>query len=79
VQEIVTRLRADGLVDTRPNPQDRRAPLVTLTLRAVELLAALQPTQAGWANQLGADFTVDQLTDTVRVLAALRVSIDTHV
>src|SRR5690349_11983762 len=31
VQEVVTRLRADGLVDVRPNPADRRAPLISLT------------------------------------------------
>jgi DNA-binding MarR family transcriptional regulator len=78
VQEIVTRLRTDGLVDTRPNPHDRRAPLITLTPRAVEALTAIRPVQARWANQLGAEFTADQLADTLRVLAAIRATIDTR-
>lgn len=76
VQEIVTKLRADGLVGTRPNPHDRRAPLLTLTPQAVEALTAIRPMQARWANRLGAEFTVDQLADTLRTLAAVRATID---
>jgi DNA-binding MarR family transcriptional regulator len=72
VQEIVTRLRADGLVDVRPNPDDRRSPLVSLTSRAEHLLAAIRPEQARWANQLASPFSADQLADTVQVLATIR-------
>ncbi|GAB3980150.1 MarR family winged helix-turn-helix transcriptional regulator [Actinoallomurus acanthiterrae] len=76
VQEIVTRLRADGLVETRPNPADRRAPLVTLTPRAERLLTAIGPAQARWANQLGNTLTVEQLATAVEVLTAVRAMID---
>ncbi|GAA4629602.1 MarR family winged helix-turn-helix transcriptional regulator [Actinoallomurus vinaceus] len=76
VQELVTRLRADGLVEVRPNPGDRRAPLVALTPRAERLLTAIGPAQARWSNHLGSTLTAEQLANAVQVLAAVRAMID---
>lgn len=76
VREIVTRLRADGLVAVRANPDDRRSPLVSLTPRAHEMLAAVRPAQARWANGLGSTFPPGRLADAVRLLAALRAALD---
>jgi DNA-binding MarR family transcriptional regulator len=77
VQEVVTRLRADGLVTVRPNPADRRSPLVGLTPQAEQVLAAMRPAQATWANRLGSTVTAGQLADAVQTLAAVRAALDT--
>jgi DNA-binding MarR family transcriptional regulator len=42
VQKLVATLRADGLVETVPDPDDRRAKLVTLSPAGERFLAAMQ-------------------------------------
>jgi DNA-binding MarR family transcriptional regulator len=76
VREIVTRLLADGLVEARPNPDDRRSPLIGLTPHADELLAKVRPRQARWANHLGSVVTAERLADALDVLAAIRAELD---
>jgi DNA-binding MarR family transcriptional regulator len=75
VQEVVQRLRVDGLVDTRPNPQDRRAPLIVLTPRAAEILHWLRPVQARWVDDLANACTASELAAAVHVLTAIRTTI----
>jgi len=77
VQEVVTRLRADGLVDVRPNPADRRSPLLRLTPKARKVLAEVHPEQVRWANELGSGLSADQLAKAVKTLAAVRAALNT--
>ena len=55
VQRVANELGADGLTRTQANPADRRADLIELTSDGKKTLAAIQKTQARWADRLGAE------------------------
>lgn len=76
VQRTVERLRTEGLVRTEPNPDDRRAPLISLTPQASQALRALAPKQARWANDLAAELTLEELRTALKVLAVLKERLD---
>jgi len=59
--EVVDGLEAKGLVQRRPDPQDRRATLVTPTRPGADLIAAIRTTRGTQAERL-----FDQLSATDR-------------
>ena len=71
VHTSVKRLVTDGLVELAPNEDHKRSPLLDLTDRGRETLAAIEAKQATWVNQLAAGLTRSQLQATVQVLSDL--------
>lgn len=71
VQRVVNELQADGLVQLRPDPTDRRAPLVRLTTRGVEVLEELQTSSAHSRHRVLAASGVTQ-SDLQQARATLR-------
>ncbi|SHG35147.1 MarR family winged helix-turn-helix transcriptional regulator [Streptoalloteichus hindustanus] len=76
VQQTVDRLRDDELVTTRPNPKDRRAPLVHMTEKGARALRALAAPQAAWADELAAAVPPDDLATALAALRALRARLE---
>lgn len=52
VTGLIDRAVADGLVERRPAPGDRRAQLVRLTRAGKRAFDAMTPAHAGWVNQM---------------------------
>ncbi|MFD7830868.1 MarR family winged helix-turn-helix transcriptional regulator [Kitasatospora sp. NPDC059803] len=75
VQQTVVKLVEDGLATTRPNPADRRAPLVSLTAKGADALALLEPAERRWLEHLASPLDPDDLKATLRVLRGLRAAL----
>jgi len=68
ITRMVTKLESTGLVERRPDPEDRRVARVVATPEGRDLLAASRERKVAWLNE-----GLDQLTpdDRSAVLAAL--------
>ncbi|WP_028925725.1 MarR family winged helix-turn-helix transcriptional regulator [Pseudonocardia acaciae] len=75
-QQLVARLREDGLVETVPNPKDRRAPLVRMTERGVKTLSLMEPVGRAWTERMSESIPIEDLAAAVRVLRVLRRRFD---
>jgi DNA-binding MarR family transcriptional regulator len=76
VQRTVNLLADEGLVAFEPNPNHRRAKLVSLTGEGQARLAAVSRGQVGWARQVAAPLSQHDLRTAVRVLRAFREQVD---
>ncbi|GCD48027.1 MarR family transcriptional regulator [Streptomyces paromomycinus] len=76
VQQTVDRLRAEGVVTTRPNPQDQRSPLVELTPGGRQALDDLRPLEQRWLEHLAGDIPSEDLHVALSVLRRLRENLD---
>jgi DNA-binding MarR family transcriptional regulator len=76
VQQTVERLRAEGIVTTRPNPQDQRSPLVELTARGQQVLDDLRPLERRWLEYLAEGVPVEEMRVAIAVLRQLREKLD---
>jgi DNA-binding MarR family transcriptional regulator len=76
VQASVNRLRSEGLVEARENPEHRRSPLIRMTEPGSRKYAAIQKRQAVWINELAAGLKRSELTTTARVLQELSNGLD---
>jgi DNA-binding MarR family transcriptional regulator len=65
---LVDALEADGLVARRAHPSDRRATLVTLTEKGMEVASGMRRDQAQGARQLFDDVPPAELAAFVKVL-----------
>ena len=71
--EVVDSLAAAGLVERRPDPDDRRATRVALTSRGGEAAAGIRAARAAEADDFFARLDADDRTVLARILAKLRV------
>ncbi|MER7312122.1 MULTISPECIES: MarR family winged helix-turn-helix transcriptional regulator [Streptomyces] len=78
VQQTVERLKAEGIVTTRPNPHDQRSPLVELTARGRQALDDLRPLERQWLGYLAEDIPVEDMHVAIAVLRRLRERLDAH-
>jgi DNA-binding MarR family transcriptional regulator len=67
-QKQIKLLVEEGLLESRPNPANRRSPLYVLTKRGRRIYADLDRTQARWADQLAKGLAVEDLAAAKRVL-----------
>lgn len=71
VQRIVNDLVAEGLVELRPNPHHRRAPLVMLTAAGKQAFDDAMRLQVPWINELSDGLPVVDIETTFRVIATV--------
>lgn len=69
VQRLADLLEGEGLIAYAGNPQHQRAKLVRLTAEGAARLGVIEIAQAGWADGLGAAFTLAEL-DAARAVMA---------
>lgn len=71
VQRIVNDLVNEGLVELRPNPHHRRAPLVVLTEEGEQTFDNAMQLQTPWIDELSAGLTVADIETTHEVIKAV--------
>lgn len=71
VTGLVDALEADGWVERRPHPTDRRASMVTLTEQGEAAVATMNGDRQGWAEQLFADVPESDLAAFIAILDTL--------
>jgi DNA-binding MarR family transcriptional regulator len=76
VQRTVDLLAAEGLVSFAKNPYHRRAKLVRLTDRGLELLRTILARQAVWADDLADGIPADELQSSAQLLETIRQRLD---
>lgn len=70
--EVVDDLQAKGLVERRPDPQDRRATLVCVTEHGIEIGEAIRSAQGAEAERLFDRLTATDRDHLARILRKLR-------
>ena len=69
--EVVDALEERGLVERRPDPADRRATLVALTVRGSEVADGIRAARAAEAEEFFAHLAPDDRAALARILAEL--------
>lgn len=75
VTALVRQLEADGMVASRPAPEDRRSSIVMLTEQGRAHFAELAAAHHGWIKAMFAGMPRDDQIALHRLLATLKVSI----
>lgn len=70
--EVVDYLQAKGLVERRPDPQDRRATLVAITEHGIEIGAAIRSAQGAETERLFDRLSATDRNHLARILRKLR-------
>jgi DNA-binding MarR family transcriptional regulator len=68
VQRVADVLEREGLVVYKDNPADRRAKLVELTPKGIEVLTAIYTLNETWSQHIMAKLDPDQLTQLADAL-----------
>lgn len=71
VQRTARRLEADGFVTMQPNPEHKRAKLVTLTDTGRVTLEKLSEKQAAWVSELSEDMQPANIRIAVGIMRGL--------
>jgi DNA-binding MarR family transcriptional regulator len=76
VQRIVNAMHKDGLVTFHPNPNHKRAKLISLTNKAEDIHAKLEEKQIPWADQLSKKIDKNALDITLNTIKQLYSLVD---
>jgi DNA-binding MarR family transcriptional regulator len=74
VTGLVDRLVAQGLIDRRPSPTDRRAQLVSLTAEGRRFFRSLARANADWIGEIFAGLSHDEIEELMRLLGKAKTS-----
>ena len=74
VTGLVERLLAQGLLDRRPSPNDRRAQLVSLSSEGRRAFRAMARTHENWVAEMFAGLSPADIDDMMRMLAKAKLS-----
>jgi DNA-binding MarR family transcriptional regulator len=74
VTGLVERLTAQGLIDRKPSPKDRRVQIVRLTAEGRRLFRAIARANGDWIAEVFADLTPADLDALMRLLAKTKAS-----
>ncbi|MDQ2954620.1 MAG: MarR family transcriptional regulator [Pseudomonadota bacterium] len=74
VTGLVERLVAQGLLERRPSPNDRRAQLVSLTGDGRRAFRAMARTHENWISEIFADLSPNDIETLMRLLAKAKAS-----
>lgn len=72
--EVIDALQERGLVERTPDPDDRRAILVTLSSQGEQLAESLRQTQAAWAERFFDRLDESDRRELARIIGVLRSS-----
>lgn len=72
IQRIVNDLHREGLTEFAPNPHHKRAHLMTLTEKGQQAYDCAIAVYDPGANALTAEFSLDEVRATLKVMTALR-------
>lgn len=72
VQRLANVLEQEGIVEYSPNPDHRRAKLVSLTDRGRKAVKELTRRQESWANEIASRMSVSKINVALEVLRELR-------
>lgn len=75
VQRLVNEMIEEGLVESRENPNDSRAGLISMKSNGKSRYDAALRRQALWVNQLGRDLSAANLRNCQKVLKELQTKI----
>jgi len=75
VTGLVERLHAQGLVERRPAPKDRRAQLVSLTAEGRKTFRAMARTHEDWVAEMFAAMTPDDTETLMQILGRAKASV----
>ncbi|HYD98111.1 MAG TPA: MarR family transcriptional regulator [Alphaproteobacteria bacterium] len=76
VTGIVERLRADGWLDRRPAPEDRRVQHVALTESGRARFAAMAAAHEGWLRELFGGLSAGEAEELMRLLGRVKQSVE---
>ncbi|MGV3618430.1 MAG: MarR family winged helix-turn-helix transcriptional regulator [Fimbriimonas sp.] len=76
VQQIADALAREGFIEYRPNPQHRRAKLLTITPKGQEALAYVSTRHAQWASHIGDQHALLTLRAAATTLRQVRESLE---
>jgi len=74
VTGLVERLTAQGLIDRRPSPKDRRVQIVRLTPEGRKFFRAMARANADWIAEVFADLTPTEIDALMRLLGKTKAS-----
>lgn len=74
VTGLVERLTAQGLIDRRPSPKDRRVQIVWLTAEGRRFFRTMARANADWIAEAFADLTPAEIDALMRLLAKTKAS-----
>jgi DNA-binding MarR family transcriptional regulator len=74
VTGLVERLLAQGLIDRRPSPSDRRVQIVSLTADGRRFFRSMARANADWIAEVFADLAPDDVDGLMRLLAKTKAS-----
>lgn len=76
IQVLFNALAKDGLASTRPNPADRRSPLVSLTRRGEKVFARMRRREKRLLAEMTAALAGTSIAAAVATLRELRADLD---
>lgn len=79
VQRIVNELRAEGIVEFRPNPNHKRAHFVVLTQKGQELFESALALQVPWVNALSHGLKAEDIATAKSVVVQLKTRLEPQV
>jgi DNA-binding MarR family transcriptional regulator len=74
VTGLAERLVADGLLDRRPSPNDRRAQIVSLTPEGRKTFRAMARTHENWIAEIFGELSQSETETLMRLLAKAKLS-----
>jgi len=74
VTGLAERLVAQGLLDRKPSPSDRRAQIVSLTAEGRRAFRAMAGAHENWIAEIFAGLTAVEIDELMRLLAKTKVS-----
>jgi len=74
VTGLVERLAAQGLLDRRPSPTDRRAQVVTLTAEGRSVFRSMARTHENWIAEIFGELTPGEIETLMHLLAKTKSS-----
>ena len=74
VTGLAERLVAQGLLDRKPSPSDRRAQIVSLTAEGRRAFRAMARAHENWIAEIFAGLTAVEIDELMRLLAKTKVS-----
>lgn len=76
VQRIVNELNKEGIVAFEPNPHHKRAHLVVLTQKGINLYEAATARQIPWVNNLSESLSLDDIAVARQVIETLKTHLE---